>query len=87
MSYMNKRQKSRFEHPMYRYKFDCASKKFNQKRNNPVLVIEIIELLRLLGLCFDANRLLVFNIGVHYRTRHRDIISIDAACNNGDQLY
>ena len=43
-----------------------------------MLVIEIIELLRLLGLCFDDNRLLVFNISVHHRTRDRDTISIDA---------
>ena len=74
----NKRKKCRFEHTMYRYKFDCDSILFNQKRYSPVLVIEIIGLLRLLGLCFDDNRLFVFNISVHSQTRERDSISIDA---------
>jgi len=77
MSYKNKGHKLRAE--CTRFKYDCASIKFNQKgNNNPVLVIEIIELLRILGLSYDDGRLLVFDIGVHYRTRQRDIISIDA---------
>ena len=77
LSYRNKRYKLRPENTGFKY--DCASIKFNQKRNNnPVLVIEIIELLKILGLSYDDGCLLVFDLGVHYRIRQRDIISIDA---------
>jgi len=85
MSYKNKRYMSHAEQPNTRFKYDCANIKFNQKRNNnPVLVIEIVEVLRLLNLSYDdpdpntIGTLLVYDIGVHYRTRQRDIVSIDA---------
>ena len=68
-----------------RFMYDCANIKFNQTRkNNPVLGIEIIQLLRLLRLSYDdpdpntIGRLSVYDIGVHYRTRQRDIICINA---------
>ena len=83
MSYRNKHNKPRAEN--VRFKYDRTSIKLNQKRNNnPLLVIERVELLRILGLSYDDpdpntfGRLLVFDIGVYYRTRQRDIISIDA---------
>ena len=85
MSWRNKHHTSRAEQSDARFKYDCANIKFKQKRNNnPVLVIEIIELLKLLGLSYDdpdpntLGRLLVYDIDVHYRTRQRDVISINA---------
>ena len=83
MTYRNKHSGLHAEAYNARFKYDCVSIKFNQKRK-PVLVIEIIELLRLLGLRYDdpdpntIGRLLIYDIGVHYRTRQRDIISIGA---------
>jgi len=85
LTYKNKHSGSHAESYNARFKYDCAVIKFNQKRNNnPVLVIEIIELLQSLDLSYDdpdpntIGRLLIYDIDVHYRTRQRDIISIAA---------
>jgi len=85
LTYKNKHSGSHAEAYNARFKYDCAAIKFNQKRNNnPVLVIEIIELLQLLDLRYDdtdpntIGRLLIYDIDVHHRTRQRDIISIAA---------
>ena len=81
LTYKNKHSGSHAEAYNARFKYDCAAIKFNQKRNNnPVLVIEIIELLQLLDLRYDDpdGRFLIYDIDVRYRTRQRDIISISA---------
>ena len=76
-----KRRTNSYEIP---FQYDCVNVKFLQNRNdNPVLVIEIIELLRLLYLCYDDPdpntfaRLSIHDICAYYRSSKRDVISID----------
>ena len=85
MSYRNRNHACCDERCNVRFKYDCANIRFNQSRiAHPIITLEIIELLILLGIRYDdpdpnaLGCLSIYDIYNIRKTRQRDIFVLGA---------
>ena len=85
MTYRNKSNMCHCERCNARFRYDCANFKFNNSRNaNPIIILEIVELLILLGIHYDdpdpdtIGTIYIYNISNIHSTRQRDIFALSA---------
>jgi len=82
MTYRNRQLSCNCVGCISKFVFDRANIKFNKRNNNPIIVLEIIELLLLLGIHYHdpdpytVGKVSIDNIFSISNTRQRDVLAL-----------